>query len=247
METDLGADRLEWSFDVWRIERMLEKTLVRGEDGAYRLRSARPDAPPRAASAEALAYVNKVFSDWAVMELDAKYPRCDAATVKALAGFRVDLDPGFWRKFAIVTRKGVLGGGVSTVGGWVAGWKVSDRLYLVVVSDLSSPCRMREYQFVMWDGKKDWPIAGFDEFPDAPRARAAARLLESPMAANNLAALLYERDANRGTYMPEYVESLLRRAASEGCETSFHNLGVLMEEQGDAEQAQAFYSRERGK
>jgi len=45
--------------------------------------------------------------------------------------------------------------------------------------------------------------------------------------------------------MPEYVESLLRRAAAAGCETAFHNLGVLMEEQGDAEQAKAFFSRGR--
>ena len=45
--------------------------------------------------------------------------------------------------------------------------------------------------------------------------------------------------------MPDYVEQLLRRSAAGGCETAFHNLGVFMEEQGDAEQAKAFFSREQ--
>ena len=45
-------------------------------------------------------------------------------------------------------------------------------------------------------------------------------------------------------YVPE-VTPLLARAAAAGCETAFHNLGVLMEEQGDAEQAKAFFSRGR--
>ena len=96
-----------------------------------------------------------------------------------------------------------------------------------------------------WDGNRDWPIAGFEEFPDAMRALAVMRVTESPVAANNLAALLHAREANRRIYMPDYVEQLLRRSAAGGCETAFHNLGVFMEEQGDAEQAKAFFSREQ--
>jgi len=57
--------------------------VVRG-DGAL----LREDAggTSRERSARACAYVNKVFSDWAVMELDTKFARCDAKTVQALAG-----------------------------------------------------------------------------------------------------------------------------------------------------------------
>lgn len=244
-EADPGADLKRWPFDVARIEGLLEKGLVRAEDGGYVLKREDAGGTSRERSARACAYVNKVFSDWAVMELDTKFARCDAKTVQALAGYRVDLNPDFWSQFAILTKKGLFGGGSATVGGWIAGWKVADNLYLLLTSELGVEGRPRDYQFVMWDGKKDWPIVGFDEFPDAARALAAMRVKESPVAANNLAALLHARDANRRLYMPEYVESLLRRAAAAGCETAFHNLGVLMEEQGDAEQAKAFFSRGR--
>ena len=244
-EADPAADPKLWPFDVARIERLLEKRLARTPDGTYALVQDDGGGGAAARAARARAYVNKVIADWAVMELDARFPRCDAKTVKALAGYRVDLNPAFWSSFAILTKKGLLGGGSATVGGWIAGWKVADALYLLLTSELGAEGRPRDYQFVMWDGKKDWPIAGFDTFPDAARALVALRVKKSPIAANNLAALLHARDANRRLYMPEYVESLLRRAASAGCETAFHNLGILMEEQGDAEQAKAFFSRGR--
>ena len=242
-EADPGAEAVDWPFNVRRVERMLERGLDRGEDGSYHLKNAELGVPLREQSAAALAYVNKVLAEWAVIELDAKYPRCDADTVKALAGYRVDMKPDFWQKYAVVTKKGMLGGGSARVEGWVTAWRVTERVYLLLTSELADPSRARDYQFVMWDGKKDWPIAGFDGFPDAARAQAALRVLESPAAANNLAALLHARDANRTSYMPDYLESLLRRAAAGGCEAAFYNLGVLMEEAGDREQAAAFYSR----
>lgn len=247
LEVDAGADTTKWPFDVARIERMLEKVLDRAEDGSYRLKREDDGANDnlRERSAAALAYVNKVIADWSVMQLDGKFERCDAKTVMALAGYRVDLDPDFWQKFAILTKKGLFGGGSAKVGGWISAWKVSDRLYLVLTSELSTEGRPRDYQFVRWDGKKDWPIAGFEEFPDAVRALTVMRVTESPIAANNLAALVHAREANRRLYMPEYVEQLLRRSAAGGCEKAFHNLGVLMEEQGDVEQAKAFFSREQ--
>ena len=244
-ENDPGADPKRWPFDVARIESLLEKGLARTEDGGYVLKRDDAGGTSRERSARACAYVNKVFSDWAVMQLDVTFARCDAKTVQALAGYRVDLNPDFWSQFAILTKKGLFGGGSATVGGWIAGWKVADSLYLLLTSELGAEGRPRDYQFVMWDGRKDWPIVGFDEFPDAARALAAMRVKESPVAANNLAALLQARDANRRLSMPEYVESLLRRAAAAGCETAFYNLGVLMEEQGDAEQARAYFSRGR--
>ena len=244
-EADPDAAKADWPFDVARIERMLEKRLDRAEDGSYQLKYANSEAHGslRERADAALAYVNKVLAEWAVMELSAKFPRCDAATVRALAGYRVDMDAAFWDKFAVATEKGMSGGGSAKVSGWIAGWKVGEKLYLLLTNDLSDPSGPRDYQFVMWDGRKDWPIAGFDQLPDAARARTVLRVLESPVAANNLAAMLHAREANRAAYMPQYLESLLRRAATGGCETAFHNLGVLMEENDDREQAAAFYSR----
>jgi len=244
VEADAGAEAEAWPFDVARVEALLEKGLRRDERGVYRLRGDAAE-DPRAAGATALAYVNDVISDWAVLQLDAKFPRADVGSLRALAAYRVDLDPGFWTRFAALPEKGTLRGTADRTGGWAAAWRIREKMYLLVVTDLKDPCRARDYQFVMWDGAKDWPIAGFDEFPDAARARAVIRLMASPAAANNLVALLHARDANRRLYLPEYVETLLRRSASGGCETAFHNLGVLMEEQGDKEQAAAFFSREK--
>lgn len=243
-ETDGGADFAKWPFDVARIEGLLEKGLVRGADGVYRLRRNASEDPRKAAEA-ALAYVNNVVSDWAVLQLDAKYPRADVDVLHALAAYRVDMEPGFWNEIAAVAEKGAFAGAPDKKGGWVAAWRISEKLYLVVTADFRNPLRPREYQFVMWDGKKDWPIAGFDEFPDAVRALTVMRLIEIPAAANNLVALIHARDANRRLFIPEYAESLLRRAAAGGSETAFHNLGVLMEEMGDREQAEAFFSREK--
>ncbi len=243
VETSPAA--MAWTFDIARVEGMLEKALMRAEDGSYHLRrsASGTNDSSRARSAAALAYVNKVIADWAVLQLDAKFERCDAQTIKSLAGYRVDMDPDFWQKFAVLTKKGMFGGGAAKVGGWISAWKLMDRIYLLLTSDLGSEGCPRDYQFVMWDGVKDWPIAGFDSFPDAARVQVALRVVKVPAAANNLAALLHARDANRRIYMPEYVESLLRRSAAGGCETAFYNLGVLMEEQGDVEQAKAFFSR----
>ncbi len=234
-----------WPFDIARVEGMLEKVLIRAEDGIYHLRrsASGTNDSSRVRSAAALAYVNKVIADWAVLQLDAKFERCDAKTVKSLAGYRVDMDPDFWQKFAILTKKGMFGGGAAKVGGWISAWKLMDWIYLLLTSDLGSEGCPRDYQFVMWDGVKDWPIAGFDTFPDAARAQTVLQVTKNPTAANNLAVLLHARDANRRAYMPEYLESLLRRSATAGCETAFYNLGVLMEEQGDVEQAKAFFSR----
>lgn len=247
LERDPGLDAAKWPFDIARIEAMLEKALDQAEDGSYRLKRDGDGANgnPRERSAAALAYVNKVIADWSVMQLDSKFERTDAQTVMALAGYRVDLDPNFWESFAILTKKGLFGGGSAKVGGWISAWKVADRIYLVLTSELATEGRPRDYQFVMWDGRKDWPIAGFDEFPDALRALTVMRVTESPVAANNLAVLVHSREVNRRVYMPEYVEQMLRRSATGGCETAFHNLGVFMEEQGDLEQAAAFYSREQ--
>lgn len=242
---DLGADPRSWPFDLARVETMLERAVFWSDDGSFRLKRAAAGASgdPREQVAAALSYVNRVIAEWAVMQLDSKFERCDADTVRHLAQYRVDGNPDFWSQFAILTKKGLLGGGTSRVGGWISGWKVADRMFLLLTSDLASRNGSRDYQFVMWDGVKDWPIAGFDTFPDAPRALAAMRVTKSPAAACNLAALLYARDANRHIYMPDYLESLLRRAATDGCETAFYNLGVLMESQGDLEQARAFFSR----
>ena len=247
VEADVGADPAQWPFDVARVERLLEQALVRAEDGTYRLKRDDAGGDARARIARALAYVNKVIAEWAILSLDAKFARCDAATVKALAGYRVDTDPNFWDAFAILTRKGLRGGGSVLVGGWITGWKITDRIYLLLTSELAKDGCPRDYQFVMWDGRKDWPIMGFDTFPDAARALTALRIKASPAAANNLAALLHARDANRALYMPEYVETLLRRAATAGCDCAFYNLGVIMEEQGNLEQARAFFSRTTAK
>lgn len=239
-------DRSDWPFDVARVEALLARALVWSEEGAFRLKTEAPGASgdARARSEAALAYVNRVMAEWAVLQLDAKFARCDAQTVRHLAQYRVDLDADFWKRFAILTKKGLLGGGASGVGGWIAGWKVDGKMFLLLTSDLTAKGCPRDYQFVMWDGRKDWPIAGFDTFPDAPRAHAAMRVTKDPVAASNLAALLFAREANRHVYMPEYLESLLRRAAGDGCEEAFYNLGVLKESQGDLEQARAFFSRE---
>lgn len=239
-----GDRPVDWPLNVARIEKMLEKRLDRAEDGSYLLKYADGmERSPRARAEAAQAYVNKVFSEWTVIELNAKYPRCDAETVRALAGYRVDMDRDFWSRHAILTDKGVAGGGASAMKGWVSGWKLTDRIYLLLTSDLSVAGHPRDYQFVMWDGRRDWPIAGFAQPPDALRAGTVLRVLESGAAANDLAVLLHSRDANRAAYMPQYLEQLLRRAAKDGCEAAFYNLGVLMEEQGDHEQAAAFFSR----
>lgn len=243
-EEEAAADAADWPFDVARIERMLERGLVRDAEGGYRLRRA-PEGEK--GTTAALAYVNDVVSEWAVMQLDAKFPRADAAVVRHLAAYRTDRDAGFWDRFVVVAEKGALFGAKGGNGGWVAAWRIAGCLHLLVVADLADACRVRDYQFVMWDGTKDWPVAGFDEFPDAARARTVLRLVKSPSAANNLAALLHAREANRRLQMPEYMETLLRRAAAGGSEAAFHNLGVLMEERGDREQAAAFYSREKAR
>ena len=246
LEADSGQAGVAWPFDVARIEKLLEKRMDRAEDGAYLLKG-ESDEPGggglRARADAAMAYANRVFSEWAVMSMDVRYPRCDAETVRALAGYRVDMDRDFWSKFAISTKTGMHGGGAAKVTGWIAGWKLTDRVYLLLTNEFSSPTRPCDYQFVMWDGRKDWPVAGFDVFPDAFRARTVLAVLDSPVAANNLAVLLHSRDANRKAYMPDYLESLLRRAAAGGCEAAFYNLGVLMEARGDREQAAAFFSR----
>lgn len=243
-EADTGATTAAWPFNVARIEGMLEKGLVRDAAGGYRLKRD-TGVESKAATAAALAYVNTVISDWAVMQLDARFPRMDAETVRALAAYRTDSEKDFWSRFAPVAEKGALKGPPDKKDGWTAAWKIAEKLYLVVTADLKDVCRGRDYHFVMWDGRRDWPIAGFDSFPDAARARMVLRLMDCPAAANNLVVLLHARDANRHFYVPDYMESLLRRAATGGCETAFHNLGVLMEEQGEKEQAEAFYSRGR--
>ncbi len=240
-------DAAEWPFDLTRVEVLLEKAMVRTPGRPYRLRRQTDDADQRKAGADALAYVNKIICEWAVMSLDSKFQRCDADTIKTLGAYRVDLDKDFWSNYAILTKSGAVGGGSSKVGGWITAWKVAKDLYLVITSELAKECNPRDYQFVMWDGEKDWPIVGFDSFPDAARFALVKSLLDDPGSANNLAALVHSRDANRSTYMREYVESLLRRSAAGGCDAAFHNLGVLMEERGLAEEAEAFYSRERAK
>ena len=241
------AEPGEWPFDVARVEELLEKAMVRTEGGPFRLRRQADEPDARKAGADALAYVNKIICEWAVMSLDAKFPRCDADTTKALGAYREDLDREFWSNYAILTKTGAVRGGSSKAGGWITSWKVATNLYLVVTSDLAKECNPRDYQFVMWNGVKDWPVCGFDGFPDAARFAMVKSVLTEPRSANNLAVLIHSREANRSNYMREYVESLLRRSAAGGCDAAFHNLGVLMEERGLAAEAEAFYSRERAK
>lgn len=240
-------DAAEWPFDVSRVEGLLGKTMVRTAGGPYRLRRQADEEDVRKAGRDALRYVNKIICEWAVMSMDSKFMRCDAGTVKALGAYRADLDREFWTNYAILTKSGAVGGGSSKAGGWITAWKITEKLYLVLTTDVARECHPRDYQFVMWDGEKDWPVVGFDSFPDIARFAMVKRLLDDPGSANNLAALIHSREANRSTFMPEYVESLLRRSAAGGCDAAFHNLGVLMEERGLAEEAEAFYSRERVK
>lgn len=240
-----APDAAQWPFDVARVEGLLEKAVVCTAGGPYRMRRQMGETDARRAGAAALAYVNKVVCEWAVMSLDAKFSRCDAETTKALGAYRADLDRDFWANYAILTKSGAFGGGSYRAGGWITAWKIETNLYLVLTADLAKECRPRDYQFVMWDGAKDWPVAGFDSFPDVARFAMVKSLLLDPASANNLAALLHSREVNRLTYMREYAESLLRRAAAGGCDEAYHNLGVLMEERGLLSEAEAFYSRER--
>ena len=120
---DSGGGGVDWPLNVARVEKMLEKRLDRAEDGAFLLRSADGrERSPRERADAALDYVNKVFAEWAVIELDAKFPRCDDATVRALAGYRVDMDRDFWSRHAVLSKAGVAGGGAAGMKGWVAGW-----------------------------------------------------------------------------------------------------------------------------
>jgi len=242
---DFSVKDAEWTFDVQRVERLLEQSLVQGPDGSLRMKRDLAEPNDRKASGAALAYVNRFIAEWAVLQLDGKFPRCDADTIKALSGYRAEIDPQYWDKYAIFTKKGVTGGGAMKSGGWITAWELSSGLYLLLTNDLGKDTQPRDYQLVMWDGHRDWPIAGFDSFPDANRMALVKRVLTVPAAVNNLAVAIHLHEINRTNYMRDYVESLLRRAARDGCETAFHNLGVLMEEKGLKEEAEAFYSRER--
>lgn len=244
-EPGKASGAVSWPFNVARVERLLEGGILTMDDGSMRLKRDASEPDSRKASGNAIAYANRVICEWAVMELDARFERCDAETTKKLGGYRAELDPDFWRNYAILSKAGASGGGSSKAGGWITAWKIEKTLYLVLTTDIGKETCPREYQFVMWNGKKDWPMVGFDSFPDAARFGMVRSLLESPAAANNLAAMIHSGEANRGAYMRDYVESLLRRAAAGGCDAAFHNLGVLMEEKGMKEEAEAFYTRER--
>ncbi len=241
---DAAVADADWPFDVARVERLLEKTLQQGEDGTFRLKRDAASLDAQAAAQRALEYVNRFIAEWSVLQLDAKFPRCSAQTIKSLGAFREEIDPSFWMNYAIFTKGGAMGGGSMKAGGWITAWQITSALYLVLTNELGTKGCPREYQFVMWDGKKDWPIVGFNSFPDAARVALVKRILTVPAAVNNLAVLLHSREANRTQYRREYVESLLRRAAGLGCDAAFHNLGVLMEEAGRKDDAAAFYSRE---
>lgn len=230
----------QWDFKPERVEMLLRRQLERNGDGRWVRKGRGGEAGEDAA---ALAWVNMVISEWAIMAMDAKHGRCDAGTVLALAAYQRERTPDYWKDHEILDRKGMLKRSDAHWKKWSAAWKVGENTYLVHTADAESECRANLFQFVMWDGKHDWPVAGFNTFPDAERFTAVMNVLKNPKHQNNLMAYMHRGEANLADYSSDYVESMLRRAAAGGCEEAFWNLGALAEERGDEETAKSFFSR----
>jgi len=237
-------DGTAWPFDVSTLARAFGRNLTRGADGLMHLRTAQGlplGKDGLVTAAASAAYANRTVMEWAVLQLDARYPRCDARTVRALATCRMEREPDYWTHHAILFEKGLMRPPAG--GGWAAAWKLAGNYHFLIVSDAGAPFDRVDYQFVLWDGKRDWPLASFHEFPTPERAQAVLRVLDDGAACNDLAVLVDRGEVNRTLADPEYSEMLLRQALSRGDVTAAWNLGVLYERRGEKELARAFYAR----
>lgn len=92
-------------------------------------------------------------------------------------------------------------------------WKVNDEMYLLVV-DYSGRMSMRSYIYCMYDGTTAARLVQFEYPPYPKQTESALAARTDPAALNNIAAMLYNDEAEgRDFSREEYAESLLQMAA----------------------------------
>ncbi len=196
-----------------------------------------------APSSKTTTYVSRVFAEWSSMQLDGRYPRASTGTVARLVAGITGRDPAVDPQCPILVEKGDCRVSGQPDAPWTAAWKLDGENYLLLTMANGDPLGRWRYYFVLWDGKRDWPVAYFDEFPDSRRAWCILNLLTSASACSDLAAYLDWREANRGDHDVEYVRVMVREAMKRGENTAAWNMGVLMERAGELETARMLFDR----
>lgn len=186
------------------------------------------------------AYGRLVLAQWAAMKLDALYLRCDAATTARLAAFDVERDARFFDKRATLATKGSLA--PNDGGKWAAAWVVEGKVHLLATGGGEEDTK---WSVVLWDGRRDWPVANFKDVPSSRAVRTITRMLTSGDACNDLAVMLDNGTATCDGNNSDYREMLLKESLKKASPIASWNLGVIYERRGEDETAKLFYERAR--
>jgi len=238
-----------WPFQPQRIEQMFSSCLVKGEDGKYRLKNGAGRLPcdstgfvtPEAS----VKYVNRVFLEWAVGELDRSFARVSTNEVKrVLEGTIVEKDKGVDPSLPILSEKGFCSiPGKAREAPWTSMWRIDGDYFVLITPARGDSLARYRFYFILWDGHKDWPVSYFDEFPSPRRAWSILKILTLPAACNDIAVFLDWGQANRTFHDNEYIMVMVREALMRGEETAAWNLGVLLQRKGEQDVSKLMMSR----
>ena len=188
-----------WPFDIAGFERELERRMVRGEDGCYRLRD---EDGTEVAANPTIRWANAEIASWATRELDRCSPRLTPRECEALLGSE-EMPEG------------------------AAAWRL-DPQHCFLLETGDGAWNPRTYTFLLWDGTNDPSIlASFDSFPGDREAVAALLLGHRASSANNLAVLEWRHQSLRDSMIPGRIRQFLELARDAGVPVAERNLEVL--------------------
>lgn len=197
-----------WPFDVEAFEAELEKKLVLDEDGMYRLKPDGVDMPTGedglVAVNPTMRWVNNEIEQWAIKELDARYPRLDGEE--------------FCKRTLWQSKPE-----------WMKAWAIGEHGTFIIAQQ-GGAWDLREYVYLI-DTKSIglWCVAVMESFPTRKEGVAILDCLHNGAAMNNVAVLEWSHRSMTREIRPVIIQTLLEKATEEGIKVASSNLDVLLE------------------
>ena len=203
--------RKTWPFDVESFEKDIAQKMVCDKCGLYRVKGDCNDYDEgttddgNVAVNPSVRWMNRKMESWATNTLDGVYARLSEGKMMEMLG-------------------------EDSVNGGTFCWTIGTNEYFIIQRiEEDYAFESRDYIYMLWDGKREPVIvASFNSMPNSKTMFAVRSCTAgNPVGRNNMAALMWNRVADRGESDKDMIRMLLESAKKAGVDVAAENLGMM--------------------